>query len=484
MKKKVICIVMCLLLVLPMFSCGFLLNGLQEPAETNDPDVTTGSGEPTPQPAKKPETAQELYDKIDEQMNALTSYKADISMSMTFFVGGYEIKGNATGYTTVGEDFFQQELTTKLVSDKLDLDQTQKNGEAYYNGNYFISNEQGDKVQKLYSEMTLEEARECHSENELDTIDFMKECATKNFQKLTGGTWELSCSGYTKGAIEKINESMGLDNEMLSGEIMDMKLVIKANEDYLVKQMKMELVFAEADDMPAVSVTMNYYQYNSASIAPDSLKTEDYRKVDDLKVLFELDKLLEELAERRYCNFTLDIEERVEDQDGNNLSEYTEENSILFGYENGDYFYDIDSVINGTDYNITYKDRIRTVTSGDESQKIAQTEVEAREWIKSLINGVGYSSDIVTYVESRGNGSYKLTCSNLNTDPYEEFYENNSAKLSSVTQTISVVIKDGRLARLSTWISASGSNKYGSLNVIISKTVVFESSTESSNAEI
>ena len=147
MKKKMLCLLLCVLLVVMTVSCN------DEPKETNEPK------------GNSPESAQELYDRIDGQMNALKSYKTDMSISMTSFVEGYEMKMDATSSLIMnvnvdGKYYFYEESTAKITIDELSVEETLKTIEAYYAGNYFISNEESGMIQKLYSPMTAEEAKE------------------------------------------------------------------------------------------------------------------------------------------------------------------------------------------------------------------------------------------------------------------------------------------------------------------------------------
>lgn len=457
MKKRILCLFVCLLLaVLVTVSCN------------NEPKVSD------------PESAQELYDRIDEQMSALTSYRVDMDMKMTFFISGIEVVGEGTGYTIEdlnleGDYYFYTETTTTVTAESLSMNQTQKNMEAYYRGNYFISNEKDGTSQKLYSAMSAEQAKEFHLESELDTLDLIKDCTTKEFSKNEDGTWELSCSGYTKAAIDKISEEMGLDGNTLSVEVMDMKMVMLADASYRAKQIKIDFVFEETKQMPTVSITADYSQYNEAISTTNSLNTEDYTQVDDIRVLDDIEDLLEELGESESVKFTLDLKQLVRASDGKQLSVYTEENKISCGEGDAGYFYDIDAYINKTQYDISYQNGKQTVKSGSQSQENAQSEQEAREWILSLINAANYAPEIVTNVEDKGDGVYKLTCGNLDTSEYENFFAGSGGKLSTVNQTITVTIKDGRIVSILSSVLAKGTiTSYGTVSLTVTATVAIE----------
>ena len=457
MKKRILCLLLCMLLTMTMISCG-----------GDEPKVS------------EPASAQELYEKIDEQMDALNSYRTDMNMKMTFYFNGIKVTGEGTGYAVEnvnleGDYYFYTETTTKITTNDLSLNQTQKNIEGYYKGNYFISDEQNGKAQKLYSAMTAEEAKEYRLDSELNTIDLIKDCATKEFSKKEDGTWELNCSGYTKTAIDKISRQMGLDDSALSVDVMDLKLVVLADANYRATQIKIDFMFEEAKNAPAVSMTANYSQYNETCTPSASLNTEDYTKVDDIRVLDTIEDLLKERNESDSCKFTLDLKQLIRTSEGKQLSVYTEENSISFGEGDNGYFYDIDAYINKASYDISYKNGKQIVKTGSQTQNNAQTEQEAREWIKSLINAAKYAPGIVTNVEDKGDGVYKLTCGSLNTDEYETFFASSNGKMNSVSQSITVTIKDGAIISILSTVTAKGTvATYGSITLTVTTTVKFQ----------
>ena len=478
MKKKIFCLLVCMLLILTMVSCN---KEEKEDPDVSDSESTQELEEKEDPNALDPKSAQELYDKIDEQMSALDSFKMDMSANMTFFISGYEVNGEITGYSfenvkSNDDYYFYTETTTKMTAPELNMDQTLKSAEAYYSGNYFIFNEQEGITQKLYSPMTAEEANKHRSESELDTLDLIKDCATKNFEKRDDGTWELKCSGYTKTAIEKISENMALDNDLLFTEVMDMNLVLEADTDYLATQIKMDFVFEETQNIPVVSITADYSQHNQAIDMPDSLNTENYTKVDNILMLNDIQKMLEDRCESESGMFTLDIQESVENAEGSLLSSYIEDNDITFGEGNNGYFYEIDTVINNKNkYNVSYTNGKQTVATGSQSQDNVQTEQEAREWITSLINSVKYDAMMVTDIKNKGDGEYKLTCIVTDTSAYETFFINNNGKLTSVNKTITVTIKDDRIVKIWCYIQADGeAPSHGTLTVYTIQTVDFK----------
>ncbi len=455
MKKKVLFwLGVCALLVMTMVSCG--------------------RGEP--------QNAQALYDRIDEQMDALDSFRIDMTVNMTLFVDGNEIKGDIQGYMVENKDvegtyYYCQDATSKITSEKLSLNESISNFEAYYNGNYFISNgEQNKPTQKLYSAMTEEEFLAYRADNDTDTFDFIRDCAEKSFQKREDGTWELICSGYKKAAIEDMSDSMGLGEEMLSSEIMDMTVSILADRQYRATKITLDFVFEESKNTPSISYVMDFSQYNEAEpVQLDYLNVKKFEQVDDIRLLRDVEKMLEERAESESGELTLNIVQILKDSSGKHLSNYTEVNDVSFGEGDEGYFYDIVADVNEDRYNISYQNGIQTVDDGREPQENRQSEQEARDFIGTLINNTGYDASTVTDIEDQGDGVYKLTCGNLQKDVYEAYFKNMGGSVRLIEQIMTVTVKDGKLCEISSSVEAEGLiPSYGTVYMTLSQAVVFQ----------
>jgi hypothetical protein len=427
--------------------------------------------------SSEPESAQELYDKIIKKMDAIESVRTDISIDITFHVSGYEVKSEGTGYSVEiinsdGEFYFYEEITTRVNSVELSVDEKQKQMEAYYDGNYFISREQGDTVQKMYSPMTTEEVIEYLSEKDVGMFDYLANCTNKSFEKVDGGDWQYSCSGFTKIAIDKIVKALNLDGGELTAEFMDINFVLTADEKYRPKELKIDFVFEEIINKPSVSILMAFSQYGSAEAVTEPLDTDKFTEVDDVRVLGDVEEMLREKTKKESGRFALTIDNTVRDYRGES-STYTEENIISYGKDDGGYFYNIDALINQELYTISYKNGRQTIELGSEYQENIQSEQEAREWIIQLMNNVGYDPITVTDIESKGEGVYKLTCGNTPTDFYEEYFENYGASLYTVTEIITVTIKFGNITQISSNVTAKGSTEYGMITLTTLTKVTF-----------
>ena len=427
----------------------------------------------------EPKSAEALYAKVDKTMSALNSYEMDLDLKMTFYISNYKVSSEGTGHAVEdglqgGEYYFYQETNTKIESKGLSLDENQKNVEAYYNGNYFMLNESGKASQKLYSPLTVEEVMDYRADNDMDALDVMNDCTDQSFAKKEDGTWELTCSGYTKSAIATLEEGMGLDHDMFDAEIMDMKMTLTADEEYRATRIKMELVFEDKKNAPTGSITIDFSKYDAAVRLTDQLNTEDYPKVEDVRLLKQVEDMLQERSESESGSFTLALTQSVRSSASSHSTTAKETDKVTFGEDESGYFYDIDATVDNVKYDISYKDGTQTVKTSSKTQNNAQTEKEARAYIVSLINSAGYDGSVVSKIEKRGGGVYRFTC-NPATETYEAYYANMGGKYTSVTQTITVTIEEDRIVKIQSAIMAQGSVvNYGTVTLTVNTTVTFD----------
>ena len=180
------------------------------------------------------------------------------------------------------------------------------------------------------------------------------------------------------------------------------------------------------------------------------------------------------MTERENGSFTLSLTQLTRSSTSPNSSTYKETDEVTFGEGESGYFYDIEATVSGTKYDISYKDGTQTIKTSSKTQNKAQTEKEARDYIKSLINSAGYTQNIVTAIEKRGNGVYRFTC-NPNTQTYETYYANMGGTFKSATQTITVTITDDQRTKIQSAVTAQGSViNYGTITLTVNTTVTFD----------
>ena len=113
---------------------------------------------------KEPETAIELWDRIDKKMEALESYEMSSNIQMTFYVLGKKVTGTIVGGVIESNKdnnyYYYTDSGTTLSCPQLNLFQKENTIESYQNGTLFISTVNDSVNQQLYQDITIDEYKE------------------------------------------------------------------------------------------------------------------------------------------------------------------------------------------------------------------------------------------------------------------------------------------------------------------------------------
>ena len=418
-----------------------------------------------------PKTSAELMDKIDEKMESLKSYQSDVTANLSTDIYGYHCVAGFTGtqITIYGDsDRFYYYTVMEGTTEMKDMEKNEvvesvksKEIEAFHEGNMFVSSEQGDQVQKLYSPLTKDEYI-AYLEKQESTLDIDYEaCVNKAFTKNEDKTWTLTYSGYTKKAIAVVIEAFNAD-ELFEEEIVDMEITIHANADFTVKDMELKMIFENESTTSTFSMTAEYSKYNEATPIVDTLDVSQYKEVADCRLLTDIEDMIEDLEELENGSFVLDLTQTISTFYSKNS--YTERDTATYGKKDGKYFYEVKASADNAKYDISYANGKQTVTSSGASDTVDQSEKDAKAFINGLINSARYSSDKVTNITQKEDGVYTISCT-----PDESLYQPIFASLGSAsgnaTQTITVTIQDGKIIKISSTVSASAYvSAYGSVS--------------------
>ena len=453
-------------LVLSLASCVVV----EDSGETSAEDTTEI-------PARE-YTAEELLTAIDEKMDSYDSYEAAVEMLISTTTNGINVKTTTTGIEIVRglkTDNWEcfAEVETVVSSPALTSSQKVTSVEAYIGGNYFISNRGTviDKVdQKFYSPMSVEDAKALYEESEVDLFDFV-ECINKEIKTNEDGTYELTLSGYTANAINKIVEEVELDLDAISHTAIDLVFVIKADADLNATDMELSVVYdknSASGAVPEISIKMRFSKYDEAEIGASAPNPEKYTLVDDVRILDDVNDLMDALKAMESGSFTLDITQTLKFMGDTQQS--VETDNVTFGTNDKGYFYDIDADMDGTKYDISYSQGIQTVAVSGESHQVSQSEDEARAFVESLINSAQYNSLFITQIEKLSDNKYSFTCSPKST--YQPFIEQMGATFRSVTQKIVVTIENGAITAIDSEVNATGAITSGNSTYQLTFTVV------------
>jgi hypothetical protein len=457
MKKKIIltlAILVVLLLTLTLASCGAL---------KNNPTM--------------------LWLRVNRAMNKLDSYEIDTEMKMIFYVNGHPVTTRADGRrieVDVGKksQYFYDKTSTTVSSPKLSINETINSIQAYHEGNYFVSNRGKNINQRLYSPMSLKEALAYREETGLNLATAFLDCEHAEVTSNEDGTKTLHYSGLKKETLEELAESMGLEKDVLEYEIADMPVSITVDDDYRIQKMELSFTFDAEEGglrIPSLYMIMTYSEYNAAERVTDTLKTENFIEIKDIRLLSHLEDMLK-AREEENGSFTLNTKQTTKIMGQSTHQKETD--TVTYGVGDNGYFYEIKAEINNTKYTISYQNGKQTVKGDGTNKSEKQTEEEAKDFIRGLINTANYHADYVTNITEVRDGVYEIVSDKPESTPYKNFFVNMGGTFTKATQTITITVENGRITKMEGTVKAdgnipSGYNNYG-VGLTIESTVTFE----------
>ena len=440
------------LIICAMLACVLLLTSCQTIKDALRPD---------------PETAEQLWERIGEVMKAYDAHEASMEMDMVMVVEGYAVKSSATGtlIEDKGEDYYYySETNVKVECDELDLEQESRAISAYMDGLAFELRSEDKSERKLCSKMTAEEyAAYLAADREESSFDAdITDCTNATFTKNEDKTWTLTYSGYTKKAIKGITGALSTQElDVFGADIVDVKITLRANEDFCVTDISMEFEFdtdKDAKQTPALNVRIKLKAVGDAvTRVTETIDAAKYKEVDNLAMSKQLDNMIKQRVEAEQGAFECKMSQTVKVM-GQSQS-FVESDQVKYGREDGKYYYDITVESDGISSTVTYKNGTQTVTSGGESYDVPQSEDEAKAFIESLINdpSLGYNAEQITDIEKKNDGVFVIELALTDSATFEELFESMDGTYKSATQTVTVTVQDEKLIRIKNEIVASGS---------------------------
>lgn len=472
MKKflTIISIVLCFVLMFALVSCK---NEPDDKANETVKETENETVEETKVEEKpvEPTTATELWKLVDNAMNNVESYEADLSFDSVIFINGYKMVSKGTGFeirigdeNDIDSDYYRYLfLKTDASCEELSINETTNNIEAYNQGMTFISTVKGESAQSFCSKMTVEEYLEFNNSVLSDELD-LSECMKSEFSKNEDGSWIISFSGYTKKSIGLFLKEIGFDEIQSSADIIDMKLSMTADSQYRVGEMVFELVFdvEETDtSVPVFKEVMKYSKYGEAKKTLEGIDPSEYTEVDDITVLGKVGDAIDEYANSAEGKFKLDLNQTF--KVGAESNSYNEVGTVSFGKVNGAFTFTVESMANGTTVEkIEYKNGVQTVTEGADSESYSLSEAEAKIIVHQLINTAAYDESYVTNIEKLGEDVYKFTVDEPDISAYEESLSPMGITCKSGKQSIVVTFADDKLSKIESDLTVFGEMTVGS----------------------
>ncbi len=403
-----------------------------------------------------PETAVELYNKINETMEGLESYSSKDDIEVTYYISSY--KFDVTGVETIvysgNENLVDTEIIIKCA--EASVDEKTTGTKAYYDGKMYTAINTSGYGQKFCSEMTYEEYIEILKEDSLNSLNFSN-CTTSDFAKNEDGTWSLSFSGFTQKFITQMMEIIQFTSDDLGAEIIDVEITITADESFRYKDITMDFSFdvdENTSTSPKISVKTEYSGYNETSFDVEKLKPEDYKQIDDVRILDKVEDGIEKLQNAQSGKINLEVTQSRTLLD--NTDTYSEKDVISYGVKDGGYYYDIDSTADNNKTIINYAKGVQKLTYNGEAISGSQTEEDAKAFVDGLINSANYTSLYVSDVEKKEDGVYLLTVEKYDVTALNANSAETGLSYTGGVQKITVTFEGDDIKKIESTISLIG----------------------------
>ncbi|MBQ8696561.1 MAG: hypothetical protein IJ519_02470, partial [Clostridia bacterium] len=411
---------------------------------------TPTSGATEAPEVKEPESAEQIWEKVDEVMSAVKSYEYKSTMQLTYYYMGMRCDVSSIGNGVrceLEDDYYEySDDRTDMRCDELSAEETRQSVEAYSDGKMYISNTVGDAAQRFCSPITYEEYGE-ESESLLDQFDVL-DCKDKSFVKGEDGGYTLSFSGYTKKAVRDFLDG-GMSEDDFGADILDLEISITVDAEFHAKVFTINVVFdVDEDDTLAPVMTMEstYSGFGTTEPNYDQLKTEEYTEIDDVRILDDVSECLDDFLSAKSGEFVVDSSQTISVMGEEDV--YREKDEVSFSEENGGFIYDVAIESSDGDGNVSYKNGTQDVVYAGEEYSQAQTDAEAREFIDSLLE-VEYDSVRVSGIEVGEDGTYIFTVEHPDGSYYESYFESIGVEYTSMTQTFTVTMDGEELRKIS-----------------------------------
>lgn len=375
------------------------------------------------------ESAEEIYEKIDEKMQDITSYEAQVQADVTITYMGYEMTLTQSGTRVVMQDYYYEQAQMQMSAPALNQNESGTQLLLYKNGYGYVKSSMLGIEQELKAQMSYDDFDEFINDSsvEIDTLD----CSKKQKQRGENGENMLVFSGYSKTAVDNASDLVGLPIDLYGIEVNDIIVTIVYDEEYRCISNTVELVFAS--EVNSFSQSASYSSFNCAREPQINEDYTSFNEVPSLKYLSDITNQLDEIYEKEHGSFTLSLRQSL--VSGGQEVAQGEVDNVTYGIKNGTYYYEIYSDYAGTAVYMLYENgTILTQYSGT-SHTSTMSEAQARETVETLINSCAYDRSCVTDFEL-GQGMVTLTCHPSNASQVESVFTSYGGTMSSVSQQI------------------------------------------------
>jgi hypothetical protein len=409
-------------------------------------------------------TSADVLAEIKDAMDNAPSYEADGEITMTVFVLGDKMELDGTQKTVYSKNadegmYFcsKNDTTAEYKGEEVRLVVT----DAYNGGSYFLTCITGGDSTKLRSEMTEDEFEEFYK-NLNDNIDIFEGYGEISHVKNEDGTYTVSLSKYDEKTISTLNKKSGFPLENGGGKIVDCAVTVEADADFRMNKVTVDYVFSNSSF--SGKQTMSFSKYGEAEKELKYVDTDRYTEVSNAGAVRTLKSLLTDRTESE--NGSLVFDYVMEVMVAGQKQTRTEKTTVTYGRRDGAYTFEANCEVDGTEYEITYKDGVFK-TNGEETP--GYNDYTAKQFVSGqLIDPFNFSmagvENITQKNESDGSTVYELKMA-YNSAFIEKklgpSYEAIGAEYDTASATLTITVKDNAIKTIEYKVNSYGSIEQG-----------------------
>lgn len=418
---------------------------------------------------KKPESADELWEKIDEIMDSVESYRTDITMDLTMYTMGEEVKMNAEGYSLYSQkgghcDYTYNKVTVR--SDKLDIDKNSETVKAFIDGTLYLYDKSDGEESGKYAAVSEKEYKEYTDlAGGLFDID-VGEGAAKTFSQQSDGSWLLEISEYPEQTVKKAFSSIGFDRETAGGRVKGLRTTVKTDDKYHVSTMSFVFDFEAdggADKVPTFAMNATYSGYGSTSVSAELIDTSKYVKTEDLVDREKIQTLARKLYNHENVKMSAKIRGKVYAGSGI-LSDIKENDEIHYGIRDGGYFFDLTATVgsgeSSYEVKMSYADGKLSTEVGGQKDVTQANSMAAKAYLDTSIQLSIYSNENITSVIYNGDGVYEVTLDLSSMDQYKSAFEGSGESFRAAEGIALVTVEDDEIKSIKLSVNVTSTGMY------------------------
>ena len=451
-KKRLAWISLLLVCLMMLASCSSLIQALPEP-----------------------ENAQSLSRRISAKMATVKSYRVDVQMDFTLLAQGTPIvcKLSSIMIEDKSKGVFDYYSYTEIENDMTvgegrGSNILVKSIDAYCDGRAFSSYSRGKAGRKIYSKMAATDYIQFRAgDNDIVEMDYA-DCENAEFQKNDSG-YTVTYSGYSDNALMQLTKAAGLSADMLDDSLRDMRVTITTDDTYLPSTISLELIFDVAESaevVPCFVMTMTFSQYNAVERLTDKLDTRKYTEIEDLRILKDLEAMINGIADQKQGTIKRDVQNKVEYLGRKQTDKQSD--TATFSNSKDGFVFEMDIDSGGAGTKIKYSEGCMRIRQDGDWDSTYITDQQAKDQLRAMIGDpMSYDYTLVTNLEKTEDG-YLVSMVIPKDNVVVLSLIQAGGQFSSGTQTVEIKIVKDKIVSMSTTYQFKGSLPAGGNNIAMS----------------